>query len=251
MMATVYNVNERLNKMRAKLYPSYLPGTENTYIARTSNEAAVTLEDICAAMKNRGGYDGSYEDALQTVKHFLMEMAYQLCDGFSVNMKYFSIHPNIGGTFQSEREGYDPKKHPVAFRFQSLKALRKLQDDIAVIIEGYADTQGYIAEFTDTDIDATNSVFVPGNQFVLHGSKIKVAGDDPACGVYLVPVEDRTKAVKITRIAENSSGKIIGIVPESTGYSQNRIEIRTQFSGGSFSLKTPRSITSGFVLEES
>ena len=50
-----------MHKMRAKLYPSYLPGTEGKYIARTLNEAIVTIEDICASMKNRGGFDGSYE----------------------------------------------------------------------------------------------------------------------------------------------------------------------------------------------
>jgi len=219
-------------------------------IAGTTHKAEVTIEDICAAMKNRGGFDGSYEDALQTVRHFYMEMAYQLCDGFSVNTGYFTIHPNIGGTFKDDKEAHDHKKHPITFRFQSLKALRDLRDNIEVIIDGIADTQGYIAEFFDVDEDATNTVIVPGDQFVMTGHKIKVAGDDPAVGVYIVPVENAAAAKKVKRIAENTSSKIIGIVPESTGHFLNRVEIRTQFSGGSFSLKTPRIITSSFIIEE-
>jgi len=59
-MSDVYLVKEKMHKMRAKLYPSYLPGKEG-YIARTTNEASVNIEDICASMKNRGGFDGSYE----------------------------------------------------------------------------------------------------------------------------------------------------------------------------------------------
>jgi hypothetical protein len=56
----------------------------------------------------------------------------------------------------------------------------------------------------------------------------------------------------LTRIAENSPNKIIGVMHQSTGHSQNKIEIRTQFTGsGNTFLKTPRVITSGFVLEES
>jgi hypothetical protein len=39
-MSDVYLVKEKMHKMRAKLYPSYLPGTEG-YIARTTNEASV------------------------------------------------------------------------------------------------------------------------------------------------------------------------------------------------------------------
>jgi hypothetical protein len=203
-------------------------------------------------MKNRGGFDGSYEDALQTVRHFYMEMAYQLCDGFSVNTGYFTIHPNIGGTFKDDKEVHDHKKHPITFRFQSLKALRDLRSSIEVILDGYADTQGYIAEFIDVEAEASNTVFFPGDQFIITGHKIKVAGDDPNVGVYIVPVDAPASAVKVKRIAENTGSKIIGIIPESTGSLLNRVEIRTQFSGsGSTTLKAPRVITSSFTLEES
>jgi hypothetical protein len=107
----------------------------------------------------------------------------------------------------------------------------------------------YIAEFIDADEDAVNSIFIPENQFVITGHLIKVAGDDPGVGVFFVPADDPAQAVKVTRIAENSSAKIIGISPD-TGHAFNRIEIRTQYTGsGDKFLKAPRVITSGFVLE--
>jgi len=246
----VYSVYERMHKMRAKLYPNYLLGGEGTYIARTTNESSVTVEDICAAMKNRGGYDGSYEDAVQTIRHFFKETEYQLADGFSVNTGLFTIHPNIGGTFTSDKETHDHQKHPITFRFQSLKPLRDLRQSIEVIIEGIADTNGYIAEFTDLDEQSTNGIFSQGSQFVISGHKIKITGGDPNVGLYFVPVDDPAQAVKVTRIAENTASKIIGIAPQ-TGFMRNRIEIRTQFSGsGSTTLKAPRVITSSFIIEE-
>jgi hypothetical protein len=56
--------------------------------------------------------------------------------------------------------------------------------------------------------------------------------------------------MKATRIAENTPSKIIGVAP-GTGSSPVRIEIHTQYSGsGSGFLKTVRTITSGFTLEE-
>jgi len=238
-----------MHKMRAKLYPNYLPGQDGTYIARTDSESSATIEDICAAMKNRGGYDGSYEDALQTVRHFFMETVYQLCDGFAINLGFFTIHPNIGGVFHSDKEAHDHKKHPISFRFQPLKALRDFRESIEVIIEGIANAQGYIDKFTDFDEHATNSLYAPGDQFAIEGYKIKLAGNDPSVGVYFVPVDDPSRAVKVTRRAENTAGKITGIIPQ-TGFRYNRIEIRTQFTGGSNTLKAPRVITSSFVLEE-
>jgi hypothetical protein len=209
-MASVYNVNEKMHKMHAKLYPNYLPGYEHTYIARTANEATVTVEDICASMKNRGGYDGSYEDALQTSRHFFKEMLYQLSDGFSVNLGFGYLHPNIGGTFKDENEAHDHQKHPITFRFQTRKSLRDLRDDIGIIIEGIA---GHIVEYVDVASGEANVWYEPGNEFVITGHKIKVEGDDPSCGVYFVPVGIPDPAVKVARLAENSPNKLIGIVP--------------------------------------
>ena len=158
-MSDVYQVKERMHKMRAKLYPSYLPGTEGKFIARTINESAATIEDICAAAKNRGGYDGSYEELVKAVKHFQKETAYQLADGFTANLEYYTIHPNIGGTFSSENEAHDHKAHPITFRFQELKAMRDLRNLIEVVIDGVADTKGYIMDFIDIGTGAVNETF--------------------------------------------------------------------------------------------
>jgi hypothetical protein len=68
------------------------------------------------------------------------------------------------------------------------------------------------------------------------------------CGL---PGEDPSKALKLTRIIENTAGKIIGVMPKSTGFAYNRVQIRTQCAGSSNTfLKAPRIITSNFILEE-
>ena len=250
-MSIVNNVTEVLHRIRVKLYPNYLPNVEGAYIARTDSEATLTVEQVCAALKNRGGFGGDYEDLVENVHQFFDEMAYQLCDGFAINTGYFLVHPHVGGTFNSATETHDPKKHPVTFRFRTLLRLRRLIEHIAVDIEGLANTSGWIDEFLDTDENSLNTLYVPGDQFVIHGHKIKAAGDDPAVGVYFVPVDDPSKAVKVTRLAENSPSRIIGIAPK-TEHLHNRIEIRTKYEGSSTKqLKNVRYITSGFVLEES
>jgi hypothetical protein len=249
-MSIINNVIEVLHRIRVKLYSNYLPNAEGAYIARTNNEALLTIEQVCAALKNRGGFTGNYEDLVEYIRQFFDEAAYQLCDGYAVNMRYFSVHPNVGGTFNSVNEAHNGKKHPVTFRFRTRSALRKLVEHIVIEIEGIADCSGWIDEFIDTDEESINTLYAPGDQFVLHGNKIKVAGDDPACGVYFVPVDDPSKAVRITRIAENNPSKIIGIAPQ-TQYKYNKVEIRTQYNGTSNTfLKSPRNIDSSFVIEE-
>ena len=170
---------------------------------------------------------------------------------FSVNMGYYSIHPNIGGIFENEKEAFCREKHPINFKFRVRGALNKLADHIMVDILGVADSNAYIYEFTDNEEKSTNALFTPGNLFSLIGNKIKIAGDDAdgeKCGVFFVPVEDPSKAVRVKRIAENSASKIIGIAPD-TKFAQNRIEVRTRFTNSGTLLKEPRFITSKFIIE--
>jgi len=251
-MSIISNETEKLHSIKVRLYENYLKssGVEGDYTARTSSESSLYIDQVCAAMKNRGGFTGNYEVLKENIRQFLDEMAYQLCDGFSVNMKYFSIHPNVGGTFNSINATHNPNMNPITFRFRTLPAMRRLVEYIEVRIDGLANASAWIDSYEDVEADSTNAFYVPGNQFILNGSKIKIAGNDPTCGLYFVPIDDPAKAVKVTRIAENNPSSIIGIAPK-TDSTHNRIEIRTQFSGSSTKfLKNVRIITSDFELEE-
>ena len=67
-----------LHRVRVKLRPSSLPGAEGAYTARTANEAVMSMEDICSALKLRAGFTGHYEDLVSYVQQFLDEAAYHL-----------------------------------------------------------------------------------------------------------------------------------------------------------------------------
>ena len=231
--------------MRANYFPK-----GGKYIARTDSDATLNVEQVCAARRDHHSFTGNFDDMVNYVRQFFDEAAYQLLNGFAVNMEYFSIHPNLGGTFDTAHETPDPEKHPLTYRFRPLKPMRELAQSAQVIVEGVADTDGYIDEFAD-ETGAVNSLYVPGNIFTLHGHKIKAEGDDPGVGVYFVPVNDPGRAMKVSRIAENTASRITGIAP-TIGYPASRIEVRTQYSGteGRF-LKNIRTITSDFTVEES
>ena len=245
-MPVINNVTEVLHRIRAKLYPNYLHGIDGAYIARTDDEASLNIEQVCAALKNRGGFTGNYQDLVENVRQFFDEAAYQLCDGFSVNTGYYSLHPRIGGTWESALESYNPDKHPIRFSFRTLKALRDLASHIEVHIEGVAETGGYIAEITDVTTEAVNETLTPGGMFALVGHKIKIAVEHPDCGVYFVNAP--AQRVKVAgHLADNTASRIVGIIP-ALAPGQWQVEAVTQFSSGSSFLKTPRTILFAPVL---
>jgi hypothetical protein len=76
IMAFINVINEVLHRIRVKLYPNYLLNVEGAYLARTINEAGLSVEDVCAALKNRGGFTGNYDDLVEHVKQYFGEAAY-------------------------------------------------------------------------------------------------------------------------------------------------------------------------------
>jgi hypothetical protein len=247
-MGLTNNVDDVLHRIKVNLHQNYLPTVDGKYLARTENESTLSINKICAAMKNRGGYAGSYDNLVENIRMFLDECAYQLCDGYAINLKYYSIHPNISGTFESERETHNHKKNPINFKFRTLRPLSKLIEHIAVEIMGVSEGNAFIDQYIDRDGEAVNDTYSAGDMFCITGSKIKVAGDDPNCGLYFVAVDDPTQAVKVQRIGENTGTMVTGITP-TTSHSRIKLEIRTQYSGSTaIMLKKPRTITSNFTL---
>ena len=247
----LHDLTDVLHRIRVKLYPSYLPKVEGAYIARTANERTLTIEDVCTELKLRGGFTGSYDDLVEHVKLYFDEAAYQLCDGFSVSTGYYSIHPNVGGTFDKLREGVTPEKHPIDFRFRIGAALYDLADHIEVFVEGLADSGAFIDDFTDMKTGLVNERATKGGQFVLTGSKIKVAGTSPKIGVYFTTPGSPSIAVKVAEtLAVNETHRIVGIIPELLPDKPWTLEVRTQFSNSSTFLKGVRVIASSFTVKQ-
>jgi len=249
-MSLINDVNEVLHKIRVKLYPNYLPHVEGKYIARTDNEAVLSVEQVCAALKNRGGFTGNYEELVECVRKFFDEAAYQLCDGYAVNTGYFSIHPNIGGTFNSAKDAHDAKNNPIGFRFRTGAKLRRLIEFISVEIIGVADTNGFIDEFFDINSVNANETVTANGQFIIMGNKIKITGDNPDCGIYFEPIGEPNNRIKvIAPLAENSTSKLIGLTPMTITDKTFKVVIVTQFNGSSGTfLKNPKEMTGNFEL---
>jgi len=245
---SINKLKDVLHHIKVRLYRSNLPGARGAYYARPANEAALSVEQVAAALKTRGGFTGSYSDLVQHVHLFFEEMAYQLCDGYAVNTGWFSVQPVIGGLFESANEGFDPKGHTVAFRYRTGAALRGLARKVEIEMEGEADVAGWIDCFTDFESGLVNQTVTPGGLFSIDGRKIKVTGAGPDCGVWFVQDARSTRRYKAARaLAENVSTRVAGVVPALPA-GKYGVEIVTCYTVGGKDLKEPRTIKSNFTV---
>ena len=245
-MALINEINEVLHKIEAKLYPNYLGKGEGAYVARSKAEAPLSLEDVCAAAKNRGGFTGQYEDLVEHGHVLLNEIIYQLLDGFSVQMgTFFSLHTKIGGTYHGANDHIDSENLHIAFR--TLGHLKELLGKVKIENEGLAGDGAYIDEIIDIHTESVNSLLTPGNMIRVTGHKIKVEGEGAEAGVWFVSTLDGARVKISEHLGINRSSELFGLIPPLTAGTY-RLEIVTQFTNGTRHLKEARTILAEPVL---
>ncbi|MDR0638037.1 MAG: DUF4469 domain-containing protein [Spirochaetaceae bacterium] len=244
-MAGLEELRNVLHVIRAWLYPNYLEHG-GKFIARAKTEKTLSVEQVCAEAVTRGGSDLNYDTMVDAVNAYFDEAFYQLADGFSVENDYFSIHPKIGGTFDHAGAKADKEKNPVNFAFRKRQELRDVISRITVEIEGAAESGAYIAEVLDVASGATDERLTSGGVVTILGSRIKIDGVDPSCGLYLVQA-DGTSIKAAGNLVDNQRNRISAQLPVlSPG--PYWVRIITQFSGGGSPLKDPRQIDYGVEL---
>ncbi|GEN78094.1 DNA-binding domain-containing protein [Chryseobacterium hagamense] len=236
-----------LHKIKAYLYDNVLTPDPNDFIARTASERSLNVKQICEASVNRGGADVAAASMEHAVELFLKEMAYQLCDGYSVNTGYFTACIQIRGVFSSAAETFDPKKHHILFQFNQGEKLRTEIPNIEISILGVAQSDAIILEIKDVKSGTVNDLLTPGKNLKIRGNKIKVMGENQANGIFFVETSTRMRLpVEASDIVTNNPSEVILVIPAlPTGtYS---LEIVTQYSNGTL-LKEPRTATLDKIL---
>jgi hypothetical protein len=229
-----------LHTIKAWLFENQLTEDPDDYAARVSAERTLTVRDICESAVERGGADINAAAMEHAVELFHKEMAYRLCDGFSVNTSWYNASTHVKGVFTSPTEGFDPAKHTVAVEFHQGVELRKELGMVSVNILGKAESGFFIAEVTDLRTGSVNDLLTPGRNLRIAGGKLKVEGDDPSCGVYFVNETDGTRVkVDAEDIVENVNAHLLIVIPALTA-GIYRLEVTTQYMGSGKLLKAPR-----------
>lgn len=237
-----------LHKIKAYLYDNQLTkDNPNDFIARTVSERSLSVKQICESAVNRGGADISASAMEHATELFLKEMAYQLCDGFSVNTGYFTANTQIRGVFDSPSETFNSEKHSILFQFNQGEKLRAEIPNIEINILGVADASSAILQVTDVKSGNINDLLTPGRNLKISGTKIKVGGDNPENGIYFVSTDTNTRTkVEETDVVVNNPPELIVIIPTLPAGTY-KLEIVTQQSGSTL-LKEPRTAAFEKVL---
>ena len=135
-------------KIKAYLYDNTVTGKSGDLIARVQSDRSLGVRDICRLATTHGGSGISPEAMEYAVRLWMGEMAYNLCDGFSVNTGWFTASPSIRGAFEHDGDKFNPEKHPVFFEFHQRNRLRELLKDVTVAVPALAAGAYYVEVVT-------------------------------------------------------------------------------------------------------
>jgi hypothetical protein len=220
----------------------------NDYIARVVPERSLSVKDISESAAARGGADVSAAAIEHAVNLWLKEMAYQLCNGFSVNTGYFLAVALILGPFRSLAEKFDRKKHKLMIDFRQGEIMRKELATAEVDILGAADVNLSVLQVADVRSGTIDEFLTPGYNLRIAGYKLKIVGDKPGVGVRFVSQEtpDSIYEVSAVDIVVNNPSELIIVIPDMpTG--DYKLEITTQYAVSSV-LKEPRTTVFDKIL---
>lgn len=174
----------------------------------------------------------------------LKEMAYQLCDCFSVNTRYITASTHIRGVFVNPTKTFNAAKHTILSQFNQGEKLRAKILTIEIDILGLADVSAAILQVTDFKSGSVNNLLSPNKNLKITESK----REDVANGVYFVNTTTQSKtAVEASDIVTNNPSKLFIAIPAlATGI--YTLEIVTQFSNSTSLLKEPRTASSERIL---
>jgi hypothetical protein len=237
-----------LHRIKAHLYDNVLTKDDlHDYIARVASERTLNIKQVCEAAVSRGGADIPAPAMEHAVELWFKEMAYQLCDGFSINTGYFIVRALIRGVFHSIKEQFNPNKHSILFAFFQGPELRKELSSVEIEIEGLAEAAFYILQVTDVKTGSVDDLLTPNRNLRVSGDKLKIAGDNEANGIYFTnqATGERTE-VDTSDIVDNNPSELLIVTP-ALAAGTYKLEITTQFSG-SHPLKEPRTTVFDKVL---
>jgi hypothetical protein len=178
---------------------------------------------------------------------FLEETAYLLCDGYSINTGFFTASVHIKGVFSSPNDTFDPNKHTIVFEFHQGEEMRKRLSNIAVDILGLANSSLSIAQVIDVYTKSVNDLLTVYHNLKIAGYKIKIAGDNPANGIYFINQTngERTPVDESDMVVNNPSELIVMIPNLNAG--TYKLEITTQYTPSNL-LKEPHSVIFDKIL---
>lgn len=245
------NFTSEGRKLNVVLHSTSLPSARNDYYGKVQrNSETITLENLISHIQE---HETSVRPLtiLYCAGLLKTEILRQLATGSAINvLDLCTVYLAVKGGMSGE--------NPSAVDVQSLVVrctpspeLRAVAKDLSVANVSKAENTARINIIADLFTGNENSSITANRSLRITGTRLRIAGENPANGIYLISVDDPAIRVRVsdTYITRNDPKTLEFFVPDSLATGERYyVELISQFTSGNVFLKDPRSIQSPITL---
>jgi hypothetical protein len=218
-----------------------LTAAPDDYRAQVVNVVSHTQDDLVNRIMRIGAglTRSDIVAVLEAEKQVVVEI---VSDGGAVTTELFNAFPSIQGVFHSAEDAVDGVHQKVKINLHAGTAIRDAAGAVKTkklpgIVSGTI-----ISSVTDVKTGSQNSLLTPGRNIKVSGSKVKIAGEDPAVGLFFEPEAGGAPVpVDSSDLVINRPAELIAVIP-ALAPGVYRLRLVTQYSGGT-QLKHPHTVT--------
>ena len=184
---------------------------DNDYIAEVStSKQTLRNEDIAQRIVDEGS-EIKYDTLLSIINQHDRIIREAVCDGYSVLTGVGQYSPRVTGSWIGKSANFDPSVNKLTLDMVLSKEMRDALSTVGVEVLGVKEGGGAsIGLVTDTYTGEANGYISAGEDILIEGTKIKVAGDPDLCGVYFIPRDAPEETIyKVERrLTQNDPSRI-------------------------------------------
>lgn len=239
------------NAMVVELYDLPVTDRKDDRYGRVVCHNSLTENDLIKIAVDRGTElnPSTFSAALDILKEIALG---EILNGSAVTLGLTHIQPVVNGVFQGDDDHWDPARHSLGLRIDPLGTLRDELRNVEVVLRGPATTGPVINTVTDIKTGEVNNHLSPGGIISLKGQRMKITGDDPSVGVFLVNLltgaivplaaTDQPPAATMQLIT-NRATELMLLLPPILPTGNYLIKVSTQYSRSKKALKNVVSFT--------
>lgn len=143
---------------------------------------------------------------------------------------------------------WNPEVNSLQINIAPSKEFRAILDNTTIHINGEAQSPMSVAG--GESAQGAGFRVKAGRAFTLHGRNLKVMGDDPSVGISLTDSDGTVTKIEGDLIIQNDPKKLVFIIPAGLDEGDYELKVVTQYAGGNWKLKTPRTISRTLTIGE-
>lgn len=196
------------------------------------------IDDVMAE-----GTEHKRETVEDIVTRYNRKAADRVLNGWNVDTGLVYMRSVVTGVFYDRK--FDHAKNSVYVSVTQGPDLRKQAGETEVQVLGEMPDVMYISRIVNMYTKAADSTLSRGRNAQVEGAYLRIAGDAPETGVYLVNVETNAE-IKLEEeyIVVNDPGKLILLIPADIEEGVYQLKVVSQFTSSGKLLNAPRTVIS-------